>query len=218
MLVELIRHQSGESVSSESKQEQVFSRLFRWSESAMFEEEEDETEFEEEEDGEEDDNKKEHGGFFGIGNWVKKDQEVSWKPKTSGLISACLCRLPPPDPHLPVTDALDVVELLSLGGMVSPSPSPTTTNKNNIAETNEISAVREQQESQTTDTSIAAKKDGETQEEFSRLVLCCLHSRGKVYVYSPRELLQNASSSSPAKKQGSDVDGDIDGDMASLFL
>ncbi|KAL7565277.1 hypothetical protein ACA910_014569 [Epithemia clementina (nom. ined.)] len=222
MLLELVRHQSQEDDPSLAKEECVFSRLFRWPESALFEDEDDDDQQEPadvEEKGEKNDGKQlqpHGGGLFGIGGlgWGRKDtqQESQWKPKSSGLISACLCRLPAPDPHSDIADAMDVVQLLSLGGIMSPPPTATDSSISNqdksfgkfLSNQNAGKAMQLQDVHKT------------LEGEYSQLVLCCLHSRGKVYVYSPLDILKSWASTPTERAKHEHEDLDID--MDSLFL
>ena len=247
MRMELVRHRpkDNSSESSSSTPEQVYSRLFRWPESALFEEEDDDEEdtksndddleaenLPEGDENDDDDDEtsdtakqtSKQTGLFGFAVWGnKKEQstpEAPWKPKTSGLISACLCRLPKPDPYADVADAMDVVNLLSLGGLMSSLPNAAAEEE----ESTEIPSVEDPGNESTTGARVLFDETANTthpdqdDRAHSRLVLCCLHSRGKVYVYSPKELFEDSSSSSSHSSKPKDELEDVDGEMASLFL
>ena len=204
ILLELMKHKSGDSEASTATQQIITSRLLRWPESALFQDDEEDAEVEdneslkqpEENEGELPKPKK----LFDFVPWVNqnKNSRRSESRRSNGIVSACLCRLPATDPNATLTDALDVLQLLSLGSM---TPDTIKTVPRTPSTQNRVL--------DSSPTLVGKKAEDETD---TTVVLCCLHSKGKVYLYSPQKLFREKEE--PKKKSNDNMDGD----MASLFL
>ena len=155
--------------------ERMQSRILQWPGSALM--------------NQDDDDDKDHSSSL-FGKWTTR-------PKSTGIRSICLCRLPPTDPTAAQANALDVLHLLALGQTQGLSGTQQEWLHDNLL------AVPEK----------PGSASPQQQPEHTDLVLVCLTATGKVHIYSPWALLLKK----PVER-GVAIDDEVEDSMASLLL